>query len=162
MFSMFGWPIGRAGRGTMLLWLILGSVGFAALKFYCFHRLDLSILFGFRFEAIALPAAYPLWYVALEAIFDLALLVVVIARLHDIEKPGWWLLGLVALDAAAGLLGMAALSLVALLLWIALIFWPGTFGPNRYGKHPLGWESREQYEAQMRALREHVPPGKEE
>ncbi|MEN2712925.1 DUF805 domain-containing protein [Sphingomonas sp. NPDC092331] len=161
MFSMFKWPIGRAGRGAMFLWLMLGSLGFTAIKFFAFRQVALgSIQLGFRSEAIAHPTFFPLWYVALEAAFDLALLVVAIARLHDIGKPGWWLFGFVALAALASLPGLGVLLLVALVLWIALLFWPGTFGPNAYGPHPLGWESREQYEAQMRALREHVPPGK--
>ncbi|MDQ0251206.1 uncharacterized membrane protein YhaH (DUF805 family) [Sphingomonas kyeonggiensis] len=161
MFSMFKWPIGRAGRGTMFLWLLLGSLGFSAIKFLVFHRIDIgAIQLGLRSEAIAHPTAFPLWYVALEAAFDLALLVVAIARLHDIGKPGWWLFGFVALAALSALPGLGFLILVGLILWLALLFWPGTFGPNAYGPHPLGWESREQYEQQMRELREHVPPGK--
>lgn len=161
MFSMFSWPIGRAGRTTMLLWLLLGSVGFNALNFYLFNRLDLMLELGFSFRAIFHPDRFPPWYLAVEVAFNLALVVVAIARLHDIERPGWWLLGVLALAGAARLPGLSFLAMVAILLWIALIFWPGTFGRNRYGKDPLGWESREQYEAQMQALRDHVRPGKE-
>lgn len=160
MFSSFKWPIGRTGRGGMFLWLILGSLGFAAIKFFAFRQVDLHILLGFRFEALISAALLPLWYVALEIAFDAALVVVAIGRLHDIDKPGWWLAALVGLAALSAVPGLGLLVLVALALWLALLFWPGTFGPNRYGAHPLGWESREQYEAQMRALREHVPPGK--
>lgn len=161
MFSMFKWPIGRCGRGAMFLWLVLGSLGFSAIKFFAFQQIDIgAIQFGFRPGALTHPAAFPLWYVALEAAFDLALIVVAIARLHDIGKPGWWLLGFVGLAGLAALPGLSILVVVALVLWLALLFWPGTFGPNAYGPHPLGWESREHYERQMRELREHVPPGK--
>lgn len=144
----------------MFLWLLLGSIGFGALKFALFLRLDMGIELGLRFEAIAHPGHFPAWYAALEAVFDLALIVVAIARLHDIDRSGWWLAGIAGIGSAAVWAILGPLYVLSLILWLALLFWPGTFGPNRYGAHPLGWESREQYEAQMRALREHVPPGK--
>jgi uncharacterized membrane protein YhaH (DUF805 family) len=166
MFNAFGWPIGRAGRTVLFFWLLLGSLGFAAVKFRVFGMLDLSPHLGLRLDALARPELYPLWYLALELLFDLALAVVAIGRLHDMDKPGWWLAGLVAptgmvaLTRLAGLPGAGLLGLVLLPFWLALLAWPGTFGRNRYGADPLGWESRAQYEAQMQALRDHVPPGK--
>ncbi len=160
MFRMLKWPIGRSGRGTMFLWFVLGSIGFSAIRFFAFRQIDIGMtLFSFQSVTIRYSTA-PLWYIALGTAFDLALLVVVIARLHDIGKPGWCLLGFVALAALATLPGLGFLAIIGLVLWFALMFWPGTFGPNAYGPHPLGWESREQYERQMRELREHVPPGK--
>ncbi|MEP9360705.1 DUF805 domain-containing protein [Sphingomonas sp. KR3-1] len=160
MFGMFKWPICRAGRGAMFLWLVLGSVGFGVIKFVAFQQIDLMIQLGFRFDALSRYTRFPLWYIALECAFDIALVFVAIARLHDIGKPAWWLAALVGIAGLAAVPGLGFLILVALVLWLALLFWPGTFGPNAYGAHPLGWESRAQYEAQMQALRDHVPPGK--
>lgn len=144
--------IGRQGRGTILLLLIVGSIGFAALDLLMFRRLNLMINVGFRFDALSSVGVAPLWRSAADAIFNLVLLFVAIGRLHDIDRSGWWLLGLVAIPVFAVLTGAPWIALVALAGWIALLFWPGTIGPNRFGADPGGWASREQYEAQKKAL----------
>jgi uncharacterized membrane protein YhaH (DUF805 family) len=144
--------IGRYGRGTILLLLLVGSIGFNAVDFMVFQRLSLMLNVGFRFDALGNPAAVPAWRSAAEAAFNIILLVVAIGRLHDADKSGWWLLGLVALPIVALLIGAPSIALVALVGWIALLFWPGTIGPNRFGADRSGWASREQYDAQKATL----------
>lgn len=64
----------------------------------------------------------------LNSLFGLAILVpsiaVLIRRLHDIDKSGWWWL----------------LSFIPIIGWIILIIWAvrrGDAGPNRFGPDPL-------------------------
>jgi uncharacterized membrane protein YhaH (DUF805 family) len=144
--------IGRYGRGTILLWLVLGSIGFNVLDFMVFKQLSLMINVGFRFDALSSYSTAPIWRIATEIAFDIALLVIAIGRLHDVERSAWWLSALVLIPLFAALVGAPAIALLALAGWIALLFWPGTIGPNRYGPDPLGWGSREQFEAQKRGL----------
>lgn len=144
--------IRRYGRGTILLLLLVGSIGFTAVDFLAFQRLSLMLNVGFRFDALGNPSGAPIWRSAADAAFNIVLLVVAIGRLHDIDKSGWWLLGLVAMPLVAVLIGAPSIALVAFVGWIALLFWPGTIGPNRFGADRSGWASREQYEAQKQAL----------
>jgi uncharacterized membrane protein YhaH (DUF805 family) len=51
-------------------------------------------------------------------------LAVLVRRLHDIDRSGWWWL----------------IALIPLVGWIILLVWlctRGTYGPNRYGTDPL-------------------------
>lgn len=144
--------IGRYGRGTILLWLVLGSIGFNVLDFIVFKHLSLMINVGFRFDALSNYASVPVWRTAAEIAFDIALLVIAIGRLHDVERSAWWLAALVMIPLFAALIDVPAIAFLALVGWVALLFWPGTIGPNRYGPDPLGWGSREQFDAQKRAL----------
>ncbi|WOR14204.1 DUF805 domain-containing protein [Hyphomonas sp. FCG-A18] len=65
----------------------------------------------------------------LYGLFSLAVLLpsisVVVRRLHDLDKSGWWYF----------------IALVPLIGPILLIYWfcqPGTSGPNQYGPDPKG------------------------
>nr|WP_294815528.1 DUF805 domain-containing protein [uncultured Sphingomonas sp.] len=146
------WSVGRFGRGTMLLLLLAGSIGFNVVDFLAFKQLNLMINIGFRFDALPNYSHVPLWRTAAEIAFDILLLIIAIGRLHDVGRSGWWLSGLVLVPLLAVGAGLPSLALLALIGWIALLFWPGTLGPNLYGPDRLGWESREQYEAQKLAL----------
>ena len=64
-------------------------------------------------------AAVLLWLMAF--IPGLAL---TIRRLHDLDKPNWWCIGMIV-------------PIVNFLLLFALLFFRGTRGPNRYGPDPL-------------------------
>jgi uncharacterized membrane protein YhaH (DUF805 family) len=99
--------------------------------------------------------AVPLLLLPLAFVFQLALTV---RRLHDRNKPGWWLVvfiglpllfqalaaSLVAHQHLVGpiLLGLLVLALVlgatilTLWCWSELLFLPGRSGPNRYGDDP--------------------------
>ncbi|MEP1229809.1 MAG: DUF805 domain-containing protein [Litorimonas sp.] len=84
---------------------------------------------------IILPITYMLSQTfgsILSLIFTLAIIIpaiaVVIRRLHDTDKSGWWIL----------------LILVPIIGWIALIVFyctKGTDGPNRFGPDPLGHDA---------------------
>lgn len=85
---------------------------------------------------------------------------VLVRRLHDIDRTGWWVLllfGLIVIGAGAMGFGMAQavtsggmgavgilgiVSLIAgMLLGIVMLVWActaGTPGPNRFGEDPLG------------------------
>jgi uncharacterized membrane protein YhaH (DUF805 family) len=146
------WPIGRFGRGTMFLFLLIGGIGFNALDFFAFKHLSLMINIGFRFDAFWNISYAPLWRIAAEIAFDILLLIIAVGRLHDVGRSGWWLSLLLLIPVLAVAIGLPVLAMLALFGWIALLFWPGMIGPNRYGPDRLGWGSREQYEAQKLAL----------
>jgi uncharacterized membrane protein YhaH (DUF805 family) len=158
--TIFRWPVGRAGRGAMLNWLVLGSIGFIILDWFAFRRLNPMINLGYRFDAIDGAGVAPAWRVALDIAFNIGLTFVAVARLHDIGRSGWWLAGLAALGVVGVLGGAPALALPIVLGWIALLFWRGETGPNRYGPDPYGWTSREHYETQMRALADEARRGR--
>jgi uncharacterized membrane protein YhaH (DUF805 family) len=77
-------------------------------------------------------------------------------------RSGWWVLTLPALTLLSLVAGSSTalggalipLVLIAVLLayWLALLLWPGTIGPNRFGPDPRGWDSRAHYDAQRQRL----------
>lgn len=81
-----------------------------------------------------------------------------VRRLHDLNLSGFWYLGLIGLGLVSGFLeGMYEtetplflIIIINITLFIAtllLIFWPGTKGPNRFGRDPLG--HGEEYAAEV-------------
>ncbi|WP_404384682.1 DUF805 domain-containing protein [Caenispirillum salinarum] len=69
----------------------------------------------------------------LNAVFNIAILLpsiaVMVRRLHDTDRSGWW----------------ALISLIPIVGWIVLVIWmigKGTDGPNRFGNDPLAGEQR--------------------
>jgi uncharacterized membrane protein YhaH (DUF805 family) len=147
----------RMTRTKFALFLIGGNVALAALGYSVSTRLAWSGPF-------TIPRSFdtlPWWLLGLHILYTLLLILFAVARLHDIGRPGWWLLVFPALTIVAsipilpGPLGIA-LAVAALAAWLALILYPGTIGPNRFGADPRGWESREQFDAQKQRLEEEV------
>ena len=136
----------------MLACLILGSVGFIFADLQLSGRLRLTLDLGFQWRALRDIANAPLWRIAAEVVYDLVLIYLAVGRLHDISRSGWWLAALAALPFAGLAIGLPEIGAVTIIGWLALVFWPGTIGPNAYGGDPRGWKSREQYEAQKAAL----------
>ena len=64
-------------------------------------------------------AAVLLWLIAF-----IPGLLLTIRRLHDLDKPSWWCIGMF-------------IPIVNFLLLFFLLFYRGTKGPNRYGPDPL-------------------------
>jgi uncharacterized membrane protein YhaH (DUF805 family) len=81
-------------------------------------------------------------------------LAVSVRRLHDGNRPGWWLLlmlipyglglGLMGAGAAGGQFGLLAVAgifmligLIAAIVLLVFMCLPGTSGPNKYGPDPL-------------------------
>lgn len=48
-------------------------------------------------------------------------------RLHDLDRPTWWIVGMI-------------IPVVNMVLGLFLLFAKGTAGPNRYGPDPLEGE----------------------
>lgn len=80
--------------------------------------------------------------VVLACVAALPLLALGVRRLHDIDRPGWWLLAPVALLAIATVLRSNPTPSAALLLLIDVVAaaallmlgsWPGTATVNRFG-----------------------------
>ena len=65
----------------------------------------------------------------LSSIFSIACAVpsimLLIRRLHDLNRPGWWCLGML-------------IPLLNVVLAVYVLFFKGTDGPNDYGPDPLG------------------------
>jgi uncharacterized membrane protein YhaH (DUF805 family) len=74
------------------------------------------------------------------AIFLSPSLALMVRRLHDIDRSGWWLLlGLLpAVSAVLASRGFPAAGLLGLPSLVLLVFWAldGTRGPNRFGADP--------------------------
>ena len=76
-------------------------------------------------------------------------LAVLVRRLHDVDRTGWWVLLtfvpmiafiMVAMPVARSMLAVYFILLVVLVVWIVLLVWcckRGTPGPNRYGSDPF-------------------------
>jgi uncharacterized membrane protein YhaH (DUF805 family) len=81
-----------------------------------------------------------LWIVFM--LFGLASLIPSIAvqvrRLHDLDKSGWWLLGMVVVAAVLNSIPRigGVLYIVAYVAWLAYNAMPGTVGANRFGPDP--------------------------
>lgn len=51
-------------------------------------------------------------------------LALMIRRLHDLDRPAWWVIA-------------TFVPLLNLVLWLYLLFARGTYGPNQYGADPI-------------------------
>jgi uncharacterized membrane protein YhaH (DUF805 family) len=151
---------GRTARDSLLLFLFFTGLGMAALRH---HISELPLWPGPLGDPYKLIHAAP-WRIAIEAVYDLLLMMVAVARLHDFDRRGWWALGFIALAAAASGTALApvpwasfaslAIGYLALPTWLVLLAWPGGIGPNRFGPDPRGWQSTEQYAEQAKRLAE--------
>lgn len=145
----------RISRTNLLTFVVVANLGITALDFFVLHSLGgLFLNFGVRLDALVAFRTAPLWRIGIEAAYDVVLIILAVARLHDFGKPGWWLAILAALPLA-GAVGLGtAPAMIALIGWLAMFFWPGDVGPNAFGPDPRGWQSREHFEQQQRALKE--------
>jgi uncharacterized membrane protein YhaH (DUF805 family) len=116
---------GRAARSEFwyfVLFNILMSIASSIVDWV------LSAILGFGFVGFLVSLALLLPGIAVS-----------IRRLHDIGKPGWWLLamvpGLMLIFLAPVLGGLMVLGGAGLLLFFYVK--PGTAGPNAYGPDPL-------------------------
>jgi uncharacterized membrane protein YhaH (DUF805 family) len=146
------WPIGRISRSNFFFWLLGVNALLSALDWWAFGRLNLTLNLGFRFEAVQQYNAIPVWRTLLEVLLNLLLAALAVARLHDASYSARWLIALVGLAIASAFPFASALAAIALLGWVAIFFLPPSIGPNRYGRDPRGWKSREQFEQQQRDL----------
>jgi uncharacterized membrane protein YhaH (DUF805 family) len=105
---------GRAFRSEFWYWCLFGFLASVVAEI-----VDL-VLFPGSFSSGATP---------ISSLVSLALLLpglgVLVRRLHDTDRSGWWvLLGLIPL-----------IGLIVLIVWCCK---RGTLGPNRFGPDPLG------------------------
>ena len=77
----------------------------------------------FRDETIAAIVTVIMAVMLFVAIISSMMLM--IRRLHDLNRPGWFCIGMV-------------LPVISIVLLIYLSFFKGTEGPNQYGLDPLG------------------------
>lgn len=78
---------------------------------------------GFNYEASAMSVFVGIITVIVSLALLLPSIAVLIRRLHDTDRSGWWWL----------------IGIIPLIGWIILIFFlasPGTLGENRYGPPP--------------------------
>ena len=113
MFRRFADFSGRSGRKEFwTAWLFIGIVLFA----FCI----MPILLFYLFELPLFIYIAALLVLCLMFVMFLALNV---RRLHDVGRPGWWLL-------------VIFVPLFNLLLLFILAATEGEKGPNRYGEEP--------------------------
>jgi uncharacterized membrane protein YhaH (DUF805 family) len=105
-------------------------------------------------DLFRLLANAPGWMVALELSGMAAIVVLIAARLRDMNFSPWWalLFPVVRVAAGAPALWGAVLALFGVGAWYALFCWPGTLGANRFGPDP-----REARATRRRALQLEQP-----
>lgn len=90
-------------------------------------------------ETLVLGIYGPLTFLSF-IIFLTPSLALMVRRLHDTDRSGWWLLlGVVAIPGlvlAARGVPLASLLMLPLLAFLGLFALPGTRGPNRFGADP--------------------------
>jgi uncharacterized membrane protein YhaH (DUF805 family) len=101
---------GRAVRSEYWYWVLFTILGAIVTSI-----LDAAL---FSFETVS----------PLNSVFNvitfLPSLAVLVRRLHDIDRTGWWVL-----------IGLTGIGLILLIYWACQ---PGTPGPNRFGPDPFG------------------------
>lgn len=120
----------------------LGFTGRAARsEFWFFVLFNLLVSIGAAIMDIVLRAILGLGFVGVLTSLALLLpgIAVSIRRLHDLGKPGWWLLSMVPGLLLIGLVPVPGALLVLAGAGLLLFFYlkPGTQGPNAYGPDPL-------------------------
>jgi uncharacterized membrane protein YhaH (DUF805 family) len=151
-FARRFFPVGRCTRGRLIGVLFLISIAKFLVDLGSRGRIELTFNLGFSFDALSNPASYPLWRVFVEVVVGLIIAYMVVGRLHDISRPGWWLAVIIALPFIGEAIGLPEIAFLSLIIWLALLFWSPTIGPNIYGPDPRGWKSREHYDTQLAEL----------
>lgn len=149
--------LGRTSRldfviGVVLLGLIASSAK-AALSYALLGYAPLSFDIGLVLP-VRDPFAYPGFvFLALGLVHDLCLLILVIRRLHDMNRQAYWGLAVFAAIFGLGYVWRLGGLIIYVIGVLALIFKSGTIGPNEFGADPKGWTSLEEYEAQKERLK---------
>ena len=149
--------LGRTSRldfviGVVFLGLIASSAK-AGLSYAFFGYAPLSFDIGLMLP-VRDPFAYPGFvFLALGVAHDLCLLVLIIRRLHAMNRPAYWGLAVFAAIFGLGYVWPMGGLIIYVGAILALIFKSGTIGPNDFGADPKGWTSLEEYEAQKERLK---------
>jgi len=113
---------GRARRAEFLLFFVTW-----------YAAMFIAALIGVMAEAIFFGEGnpdglgFPAWAAILSLLAGIVpAFAVIIRRLHDQDKPGWFLV-------------ITFIPVIGGLFWLVIAFWPGTKGENDYG-----WDPREQ------------------
>lgn len=137
----------RIGRADFLFGVIGIAAVWIAAAYLLTGQLSLMLNLGIK-SRIEQIGAQPVSITLLSLVCDLLLFWFVIRRLRDGGFSGWLSLGLLVLPLAGAFGGLLALGVL-----LALVFIPGTIGPNRFGPDPCGWNSREHFDEQQRHLK---------
>jgi uncharacterized membrane protein YhaH (DUF805 family) len=131
-FSKYFQLQGRACRSELWFWQLFVLAGGFVLG-----QLDLVM-------GMAGPSGFGPLYGVFAFLTLVPGLTVVVRRLHDVEKSGWWypVIFIVCVGAAIlaktttwqYLIGVTALGILLILFWFIK---PGTKGSNRFGDDPL-------------------------
>jgi uncharacterized membrane protein YhaH (DUF805 family) len=95
-----------------------------------------ALVGGFFFGVAHSKAAFAIFF-GLGSLATMVLAIrVVVLRLHDINRSGWWILAPVPIGVVAAISSAVGLVLVALFVCLgslALLFWPGSAEDNDFG-----------------------------
>ncbi|MEA3029104.1 MAG: hypothetical protein QOG13_429 [Sphingomonadales bacterium] len=135
--------LGRSTRTNLLGFFVFCLLGSVILWFVGLARFRAQVHAGTQIPF----ALFPAWVLYLEGALGLIFLWFSIRRINDQDRPGWLALVPLALSVAiaAGVPIPQSVAGLAGLACLALLFLPGTIGPNRYGADPRGWKSRAHY-----------------
>lgn len=146
------WPIGRETSSSLFIWLFLIMIGFAVSNRAIVGAVDLTALPEGIADALVRFDEQVAWRLTLRIALHLLLAVVLVARLHDADYSAGWVAGWFALDAAALVSSIGLWVIVDVVALALVLMLPPTIGPNRFGRDPRGWASREHFDDQLQEL----------
>jgi uncharacterized membrane protein YhaH (DUF805 family) len=135
--------LGRWGRLNRLRYFGYGAL--ANIVFMVIVFAFVAISFGGALDFAALGGLL-LLVIPLYLVLFWVAICLMLKRLHDLDKSGWWILFLFVFSFLSGFVAGVGdtMEMVSLLLQIPvfgfalwLLFWPGTAGDNQYGPNPL-------------------------
>ena len=139
-FFSFNGRINRLSYFLRVLLIIFGAfiIGFV-----------LGFIYGLTGSSVSLVFLIPVGIVVSIAIF-IACVSLVIRRLHDLNLSGIWYFVILGIGVTSSLLDqifgelapissvVIFLNVISIIIFLVLLFWPGTRGPNNYGNDPKG------------------------
>lgn len=157
-YFSFSGRIKRLSFFLRSLFLLFTTVGLILVSFLIatsiphfyspFYRPGAFVIIIFLLIFLLLVVAYVLTVVSYYALQ--------VRRLHDLGLSGLWALGFFLLGIIGGVAGSPTIngltvvsiitSLIQFIYSLALLFWPGNKGPNRFGQDPK-WGDRDYAEA---------------
>ncbi len=135
------------GRGDFFFGVLGIAVVWIGVTYLLTGQLSLLLNLGFKWKP-GVIGVEPVPITLFSLVCDALLVWFMVRRLRDSGYSGALVLGFLILPFVGSLGGV--FTLVGL---VALVFLPGTIGPNRFGPDPRGWTSRAHYEEQQRRLK---------
>jgi len=118
----------RIGRLRFLVYAMVAGISCSVLLFAIFQAA------GYLPYSVAMLLYRILYICTTSVVLPVILFVLSIRRLHDMDKPGWWVVLGAAVFFLAKWIPIASLAMPVMFLF--LLAYPGSKGANRFGPLP--------------------------